>query len=85
MFNTYFFTRNADIEVKIIYATKYLSDKDNFLLVRSTDCVFYRNQYETSSTYGSIKHIIRSIKFLKAMKALVKPNEEWGKSRNLKA
>ena len=72
-----FSTRNADIDVKIIYDKKYLNDKDNFILVRSTDCVFYRNQYKTSSTYGLKKHIIRSRKFLKAVTALARSNEEY--------
>ena len=63
--------------MKVIYNKKDLNDNENFILIRSTDCVFYRNKYKTVSSYGAKKHIIRSRNFLKAMKSIDRPNNQY--------
>ena len=70
-------TRNLDIDVKVICNKKDLNNNEKFILIRSTDCVFYRNKYKTVSSYGAKKHIIRSRKFLKAMKSIDRPNNQY--------
>jgi hypothetical protein len=65
-----FNTRNKDIDLIIVNHTKFLTDDDNYLLMRKNDCVLYRNIYKTSSTFGKLKNVIKSAKFLDAINSL---------------
>jgi len=78
---TNYVVRNEDIDVKIIDNIKQNNGKDNYILLRKTDCVYIRNRYKTFKNYGVKKIVIRSKKFRNAIIEFIKKINESGKSQ----
>ena len=72
----YFNTRNLDLNVNICRSKKYAKDeKDNYLILRKNSVLYIRNNYKTSSSYGSKTHEVKSKKFLESVKYMLRDPE----------
>ena len=67
-----FTTRNEDLNLKFVSSMNDIDKINNFLVVRKSDVVFIRNKYKTSKSYGQIKRIIKSKKFVNACHEFIK-------------
>ena len=65
-----FQTRNMDLVARVIDDIDEVDDKNNWLLIRDNDVVYYRSDYKTADKYGTKKHIIRSKPFHRAVSNL---------------
>lgn len=71
-----FFVRLLDLDCHISRnATKIDKDK-NYLIIRKTSIIYYRNKYKTVKTYGPKKHIIKSKKLIDSLNNLIGDNHE---------
>jgi hypothetical protein len=70
-----FSTRNKDLDL-ILTKTCENEDEDNFLIIRSKDVKFIRNNYKTAETYGKLKNLIKDKKFIDACKKLIGDKKE---------
>ena len=69
-----FYTRNMDLDVKIITDKKDLNNEDNFLLIqkRPNRVEYIRNSYKTFAKYGTKTFTIKDKAFLKMCDASIK-------------
>jgi len=65
-------TRNKDLVVKVVNDESDLNEKENFLFIREKDIVYIRNDYKTKGRYGTKQDVIKSKKFLNAIKEVDK-------------
>jgi hypothetical protein len=63
-------TRNKDLILSIVKSKKETNDKDNFIVLGKSQCVFIRNDYKTAYKYGTKTHVIKNLKFLHAIQGL---------------
>jgi len=63
-------TRNKDLILTIVKSKKEANDKDNFIVLGKSQCVFIRNIYKTAYKYGTKTHVIKNLKFLHAIQGL---------------
>ena len=63
-------TRNKDLILTIVKSKKETNDKDNFIVLGKSQCVFIRNIYKTAYKYGTKTHVIKNLKFLHAIQGL---------------
>ncbi len=70
-----FSTRNKDLDL-IITKTCKNENEDNFLIIRSKDVKFIRNNYKTSETYGKLENLIKDKKFIDSCKKLLGNKKE---------
>ena len=71
-------TRNLDLVAKITDKLEDVDDETNWLYVRKSDVVFFRNNYKTKAKYGLKKDIIKGKRFhfaVSQLKELLRPNE----------
>ncbi len=71
-------TRNLDLVAKVTDNIDDVDNNTNWLYLRKSDCVYYRNRYKTSSTFGIKKIIIKSKRFRHAvsqLKHVLQPQE----------
>lgn len=66
-----FQTRNEDLNVLITKDKKDVNEKDNFILLHKSSCVFIRNNYKTVGTYEPKEDTIRNKKLVFALHALL--------------
>tara|TARA_R110000772_G_scaffold135503_1_gene244077 strand:+ start:349 stop:1152 length:804 start_codon:yes stop_codon:yes gene_type:complete len=71
-----FTTRNEDLNLKFVSSMIDTDKTNNFLVVRKSDIVFLRNKYKTSKSYGQIKRIIKTKKFVTACHEFVKTDTQ---------
>lgn len=83
----YLNVRNQDLNVLITKKGKNVKEgkkgdkkfiKDNFLVVRSKDIHYFRNNYKTYSTYGTKVNSIQSKKFRKAVLGFIDEQQADG-------
>jgi hypothetical protein len=67
--------RNKDVDVFVTNAGKDLNENLNYLLVKKNEVEWRVNDYKTLQAYGPKKFIIRSKKFIDAVKSI--PNNTW--------
>lgn len=68
------FVRNEDLNFELVERKKDMTDKDmNYIWVdiRMKKCLYVRNNYKTSGTYGVKKNVIKDEQFFKTMKYLL--------------
>ena len=71
-------TRNLDLVAKVTDNIDDVNNDDNWLYVRKSDIVYYRNRYKTKAKFGIKKNIIKSKRFhfaVSQLKELLRPNE----------
>jgi len=71
-------TRNLDLVAKVTHNLDDVNNDDNWLYVRKSDVVFFRNNYKTKSKFGMKKDIIKSKRFhfaVSQLKELLRPEE----------
>ena len=71
-------TRNLDLVAKITDKLEEVDNETNWLYVRKSDVVFFRNNYKTKARYGLKKDIIKGKRFhfaVSQIKELLRPNE----------
>jgi len=71
-------TRNLDLVAKVTHNIDDVNNDDNWLYVRKSDVVLYRNNYKTKAKYGLKKDIIKSKRFhfaVSQLKELLRPEE----------
>ena len=71
-------TRNLDLVAKITDKLEDVDNETNWLYVRKSDVVFFRNNYKTKAKYGLKKDIIKGKRFhfaVSQLKELLRPNE----------
>lgn len=59
-------TRNQDLVLKVTSDPNEVDDKHNWLYVRKSSVVYYRNSYKTEHAYGKKKNVITSRRFTEA-------------------
>ena len=76
-------TRNLDLVAKVTHNIDDVDNHDNWLYVRKSDIVYYRNNYKTKAKFGMKKDIIKGKRFhfaVSQLKELLKPNENLYRS-----
>lgn len=76
-------TRNLDLVAKVTHNIDDVDNDNNWLYVRKSDVVFFRNNYKTKAKFGMKKDIIKSKPFhfaVSQLKELLKPNENLYRS-----
>jgi len=76
-------TRNLDLVAKVTHNLDDVNNDDNWLYVRKSDVVMYRNTYKTKSKFGLKKNIIKSKPFHHAvsqLKHVLQPQENLYRS-----
>ena len=76
-------TRNLDLVAKVTDNIDDVNIDDNWLYIRKSDIVYFRNNYKTKAKFGMKKDIIKSKRFYFAVsqiKELLKPNENLYRS-----
>jgi len=71
-------TRNLDLVAKVTDNIDDVDKENNWIYVRKSDSVYYRNRYKTQSKFGMKKNIIKSIRFhhaISQLKELLRPEE----------
>jgi len=71
-------TRNLDLVAKVTDNIDDVDNHNNWLYVRKSDIVYFRNRYKTQSKFGMKKNIIKSKRFhhaISQLKELLKPEE----------
>ena len=71
-------TRNLDLVAKVTDNIDDVDNHGNWIYVRKSDSVFYRNRYKTQSKFGMKKNIIKSKRFhhaISQLKELLRPEE----------
>jgi hypothetical protein len=71
-------TRNLDLVAKVTDNIDDVNNDDNWLYLRKSDVVFFRNNYKTKAKFGMKKDIIKSKRFhfsVSQLKELLRPNE----------
>ena len=71
-------TRNLDLVAKITHNLDDVNNDDNWLYVRKSDVVFFRNNYKTKAKFGMKKDIIKGKRFhfaVSQLKELLRPEE----------
>ena len=70
----HYFTRNLDVNVKIVKNLDETNDKDNFLVIKHkpNQIIYIRNDYKTVWKYGTKTFIIKDRKFFKAVNEQLK-------------
>jgi len=71
-------TRNKDLILTIVKSKKETNDKDNFIVLGKSQCVFIRNDYKTYYKYGTKTQVIKNLKFMNAisnLSHLLKPTD----------
>lgn len=71
-------TRNLDLVAKVTHNLDDVNNDDNWLYVRKSDVVFFRNNYKTKAKFGMKKDIIKSTRFhhaISQLKELLRPEE----------
>ena len=56
-------TRNLDLVAKVTHNLDDVNNDDNWLYVRKSDVVFFRNNYKTKAKFGMKKDIIKGKRF----------------------
>lgn len=71
---THYYTRNEDLNVKLITAKTELDGSGNFLLLTKNPVAvcYIRNDYKTANTYGTKRYSITDKRFIKAFRELIK-------------
>jgi hypothetical protein len=76
-------TRNLDLVAKVTNNLDDVNNDDNFLYVRKSDVVYFRNNYKTKAKFGMKKDIIKSKRFhfaVSKLTDLLRPNENLYRS-----
>lgn len=76
-------TRNLDLVAKVTDNLDDVNDDDNWLYVRKSDVVFFRNNYKTKSKFGMKKDIIKGKRIhfaVSQLKELLRPEENLYRS-----
>jgi len=71
-------TRNLDLVAKVTHNLDDVNNDDNWLYVRKSDVVFFRNNYKTKAKFGMKKDIIKGKRFhfaVSQLKELLRPEE----------
>ncbi len=71
-------TRNLDLVAKVTHNIDDVDNDNNWLYVRKSDIVYYRNNYKTKAKFGMKKNIIKSRPFhhsVSQLKELLRPEE----------
>ena len=71
-------TRNLDLVAKVTDNIDDVDNDNNWLYVRKSDVVFFRNNYKTKAKFGMKKDIIKSKRFhfaVSQLKELLRPEE----------
>ena len=71
-------TRNLDLVAKVTDNIDDVNNDDNWLYVRKSDIVYYRNNYKTKAKFGMKKDIIKSKRFhfaVSQLKHVLQPQE----------
>jgi len=71
-------TRNLDLVAKVTDNIDDVNNDDNWLYVRKSDVVFFRNNYKTKAKFGMKKDIIKGKRFhfgVSQLKELLRPEE----------
>jgi hypothetical protein len=71
-------TRNLDLVAKVTDNIDDVNNDDNWLYVRKSDIVYYRNNYKTKAKFGIKKNIIKSKRFhfaVSQLKHVLQPQE----------
>ncbi len=71
-----FCVRLMDLDVNISRDTKKIDKDKNYLIIRKTSVIYYRNKFKTVGTYGPKKHIIKSKKIIECLNNLLGENNE---------
>jgi len=64
----YLNTRNQDLVLKVTSDPNEVDNEHNWLYVRKSSVVYYRNSYKTEYSYGKKKNVITSRRFTEACK-----------------
>ena len=76
-------TRNLDLVAKVTDNIDDVDKENNFLYIRKSDVVYFRNNYKTKAKFGMKKDIIKSKRFhfaVSQLKELLRPNENLYRS-----
>ena len=71
-------TRNLDLVAKVTHNLDDVNNDDNWLYVRKSDVVLFRNNYKTKAKFGMKKDIIKGKRFhfaVSQLKELLRPEE----------
>ena len=71
-----FCVRLMDLDLNISRNTTKIDKDTNYLIIRKTSVIYYRNKYKTVKTYGPKKHIIKSKKIIECLNQLLGENKE---------
>ena len=76
-------TRNLDLVAKVTHDIDDVDKENNWLYVRKSDVVYFRNNYKTKAKFGMKKDIIKSKRFhfaVSKLTDLLRPNENLYRS-----
>ena len=76
-------TRNLDLVAKVTHNLDDVDNDNNWLYVRKSDVVFFRNNYKTKAKFGMKKDIIKGKRFhfaVSQLKELLRPEENLYRS-----
>lgn len=76
-------TRNLDLVAKVTDNIDDVDKENNFLYIRKSDVVYFRNNYKTKAKFGMKKDIIKSKRFhfaISQLKHVLQPNENLYRS-----
>ena len=70
-----FNTRNMDLNLTIVKDSKSVNDKDNWLVLRKDSVRYMRYEFKTATTYECFENVVKSPKFINAVKEILKEQE----------
>ena len=66
-----YFVRLLDLDLIISKDTKNIDTDKNYLILRKTSIIYYRNNFKTVKKFGPQKHIIKSKRMINALNELL--------------
>ena len=66
-----YFVRLLDLDLTISRDTKNIATDKNYLILRKTSIIYYRNKFKTVKKFGPQKHIIKSKRMINALNELL--------------
>ena len=66
-----YFVRLLDLDLIISKDTKNIDTDKNYLILRKTSIIYYRNKFKTVKKFGPQKHIIKSKRMINAVNQLL--------------
>ena len=66
-----YFVRLLDLDLTISRDSKNIDNDKNYLILRKTSIIYYRNKFKTVKKFGPQKHIIKSKRMINALNELL--------------